>query len=484
MYYRNFTLVVLLLLAFAIGQGWAITILIQDFEQVVKESPLIVEAMVKGMEFYIIPNSALGYATITLAVQDVIKGTCPSRLLPNYYCNRDFFIVYSVSTQSEEEPMPFVSKRAKLKLSIADVEKLNCIARSRTESLARIERAKMLLKYHQNETISSIATQLKTNRPKVERCISKALSCGIEVALQDLARKGRTPEIPTEAKTWVVSVACQKPKDLGYAAELWTTCSLAKHIRQHCQQAGYPSLAKLARGTVSKILSKVETKPHKIAYYLERRDPDFDPKMIQVLHVYKEVELLQKRYANGETQQIATLSYDEKPGIQAIANIAPDLSPVPNRHAPVGRDYEYKRLGTVSLLAAIDLFNGHVHGLVRNRHRSQEFIEMLQQVDAFYPKAMKIRIILDNHSAHISKETRNYLATVPNRFEFIFTPTHGSWLNIIETFFSKLTRQCLRGIRVSSKDELVQRLIKYLDEINEMPVVFKWKYKLAEITII
>ncbi len=380
--------------------------------------------------------------------------------------------------------MPFVSQRAKLNLSVEEVEKLSRIARSRTESLARIERAKMLLMYYQNETISSIAAQLKTNRPKVERCLSKALDCGVEIALNDLPRKGKTPTISAEAKAWVVSVACQKPKALGYAAELWTTRNLAKHIRKHCQQAGYPSLAKLGRGTVSKILSKVETKPHKIAYYLERRDPNFDQKMVQVLHVYKEVELLEKRYANGETQQIATLSYDEKPGIQALANIAPDLSPVPGRHAHVGRDHEYKRLGTVSLLAAIDLFNGHVHGLVRNRHRSREFIEMLQQLDAFYPKAMKIRIILDNHSAHISKETRKYLATVPNRFEFIFTPTHGSWLNIIETFFSKLTRQCLRGIRVSSKEELAQRLIKYLDEINEMPIVFKWKYKLDEIAVV
>ncbi|MDZ7303252.1 MAG: helix-turn-helix domain-containing protein, partial [candidate division KSB1 bacterium] len=161
--------------------------------------------------------------------------------------------------------MPFVSQRAKLNLSVDEVEKLNKIVHSRTESLARIERAKMLLAYNQNQTISGIAAQLKTNRPKVERCISKALDCGVEVALNDLPRKGKTPTITPEAKAWVVSIACQKPKDLGYAAELWTTRSLAKHIRERCQQAGYPSLAKLGRGTVSKILSKVPIQPHKIA---------------------------------------------------------------------------------------------------------------------------------------------------------------------------------------------------------------------------
>src|SRR2546428_2734318 len=91
----------------------------------------------------------------------------------------------------------------------------------------------------------------------------------------------------------------------------------------------------------------------------------------------------------------------------------------------------------------------------------------------------RIRIVLDNHSAHISKETRSYLATAPNRFEFIFTPKHGSWLNLVESFFSKLARTLLRGIRVSSKAELKARIELYLKEVNEEPVVFKWKYKLA-----
>jgi hypothetical protein len=115
-------------------------------------------------------------------------------------------------------------------LSVEEIEKFDRIIHARTESAARIERAKMLLAYHQNETSSSIAAQLKTNRPKVERCISKALACGVEVALNDLPREGKTPTITPEAKAWAVSIACQKPKDLAYTAELWTTRSLAKRI--------------------------------------------------------------------------------------------------------------------------------------------------------------------------------------------------------------------------------------------------------------
>jgi transposase len=218
-------------------------------------------------------------------------------------------------------------------------------------------------------------------------------------------------------------------------------------------------------------------KPHKIQYYLERRDPEFKAKMIEVLHVYRDVELWRK--AGLPSEVVGVLSYDEKPGIQAISNTAPDLPPVPGRHTSVGRDHEYKRHGTVSLLAGIELLSGEVLGLVRERHRSAEFIEFLQLADQRYAAGLRIRIVLDNHSAHISKQTRAYLASVPNRFEFIFTPKHGSWLNLIESFFGKLARTLLRGIRVSSKAELKARIELYLKEVNEEPVVFKWKYKLA-----
>ena len=290
--------------------------------------------------------------------------------------------------------------------------------------------------------------------------------------------------IPYEAKAWVLSLACQKPKDFDYAAETWTMASLAQHIRTHCHQVGYPSLSKISRGTVSKLLSKAEVRHHKIKYYVERRDPEFDAKMVQVLHVYKEVELLKTHPENAQEPTVAILAYDEKPGIQIIKNTSPDLPPVPGRHPSFSRDYQYRRLGTVSLLASMDLMTGEVHGHVQDRHRSKEFIDHLKYLDFFYPKHVKIKIILDNHSAHVSKETKQYLKSVPNRFEFIFTPTHGAWLNIIETFFSKMTRSFLRGIRVESINELKRRIELYLAEINQTPVVFKWKYKLNEIALV
>ena len=177
---------------------------------------------------------------------------------------------------------------------------------------------------------------------------------------------------------------------------------------------------------------------------------------------------------------MAIISYDEKPGIQAIATTAPDLPPEPGVHATFAREHEYKRHGTISLLAGIDLVTGKVHALVKDRHRSREFIEFLKLLDAAYPAHTAIKLILDNHSAHISKETKAWLADQPaHRFEFTFTPKHGSWLNLVEGFFSKLARSVLRHIRVASKQELKDRIMAAMDYFNQEPVVHTWAYNLT-----
>ena len=377
--------------------------------------------------------------------------------------------------------MPFQSKKAKLVLREDEKMALEAIAKSRTEAKGRVDRARMILEYHGGATISAIARNHKTNRPKVELQINKALQMGALPSLNDMPRTGRAGTITDDAKAWLVSLACAKPLDFGYGHETWTTGLLAKHARQHCEMNGHPCLKLLSRGTVSKILSSNEIRPHKITYYLERRDPHFEEKMHQVLLVYREVMTAAAK--DDKDMLTAYISYDEKPGIQAIENKAPDLPPVPGKHASIARDYEYKRHGTLSLLAGVDLLSGKIMATVEERHRSAEFVDFLKIVDNSYPDNHKLKIILDNHSSHTSKETRRYLDTKPNRFEFIFTPTHASWLNIIETFFGKLARTILRGIRVKSKSELKQRILQHIEYLNESPVVFRWKYKMNEYTV-
>ncbi len=380
--------------------------------------------------------------------------------------------------------MPFTSRRASLVLSDEVRARLEGISRSRSESAQHVERARILLGYAGGQTVSAIARALGTNRPKVERCVDKGLQLGALAALGDLPRKGRPGTISSEARAWVVSLACVKPKALGYPEEQWTTRLLASHVRAHCEQAGHPSLAKLARGTVSKILAGHRLRPHKIEYYLEKRDPEFDTKMAQVLVVYKLVELARQRKDAPKGPLTVFVSYDEKPGIQAVGGVAADLPPKPGKHVGTGRDYEYQRHGTLTLMAGLDLMTGHIHRAVVERHRSREFVAFLRQLDRAYPAGARIRLVLDNHSAHVSKETRACLATMANRFEFVFTPKHGSWLNVVESFFAKLANTLLRGMRVESKAELRQRIERYIDRLNEDPVVFKWTYKMDEISVV
>jgi transposase len=238
-----------------------------------------------------------------------------------------------------------------------------------------------------------------------------------------------------------------------------------------------------------KILAAHEVKPHKVRYYLQRRDPEFAEKMAELLCVYREVSLLKQaaqtqdaaEKQDEEPPAVAIISYDEKPGIQALATTAPDLPPQPMRHPTLARDHEYVRLGTLSLLAGIDLSTGVVHASVEERHRSREFVEFLKRLDAAYAPATAIKIILDNHSAHISKETKAWLAEQPEgRFTFVFTPKHGSWLNLVEGFFSKLARSALRHIRVASLEELRQRILAAIEQVNREPVIHKWTYKINQ----
>jgi transposase len=369
-----------------------------------------------------------------------------------------------------------------LAMTEEETAKLATISRSRMEPASRVERAQMLLAYRETPSFFAVARRLGAHHQTVQRCVERALAYGSLAALDDRPRAGKEPTITPEAKAWLVSLACDKAKDHGYPHELWTTRLLARHAREHGPAAGHECLANLVQGTVCKILGKEEIKPHKVRYYLERRDADFEPKMAEVLCVYRQVQVLKKAAKSKKPgKPVAIVSYDEKPGIQAIATTAPDLPPEPGVHATFARDHEYKRHGTLSLLAGIDLLTGKVHALVRDRHRSREFIEFLKLLDAVYPAATAIKLILDNHSAHISRETRAWLATRPDgRFEFTFTPKHGSWLNLVEGFFSKFARSVLRHIRVASKLELKERIMAGIDDVNRHPVIHTWSYKLAE----
>lgn len=374
--------------------------------------------------------------------------------------------------------MPRKSQKAKLILDEKQKEQLKTISQSRKAPIREVQRANILLRYSEDIPVTEIEKMVQVSRPTIYKWVEKALAMGTEECLKDKYHRPREPVITEEAKAWVINLACKKPTDFGYAAEMWTRSALLDHVKKHAPEAGYDCLKKAAKATIQRILDEHPIRPHKVTYYLERRDPDFEQKMADVLCVYKEVNLQNETSALGEAPSIITVSVDEKPGVQAIKNIAPDIMPDPEKQSRVMRNYEYKRLGTLSILAALDLHDGHVIVQVHDRHRSSEFISLLKEMDAYYPAESIIRIVLNNHPAHISKETMKYLATRPGRFLYVHTPKHAPdrfIRGLVETLFGKIARTFLKHIRMNSKQELKKRITLGLEEINDAPVVHRWK---------
>ena len=376
----------------------------------------------------------------------------------------------------------------KFTLQPEDKVELEKLVKSGMTPVVISQRAQILLKKAENKSSTVVAGEIGVNRHTVELWCQKYRNRDADQTILDILSvsegRGRKAEITGEAKTWLISIACMKPKDLGYAAETWTTSSLTKHINKVAKEAGFDRLSTITESGVYRILDKANIKPFRIQYYCEKRDPDFDDKMHNVLLVYKQLSLQFDEdgrllpFEDGAMTHI--LSYDEKPGIQAIANTSDDLMPN-ETNGVIKRDYEYKRLGTVSLLAGIDLQTGDAVPLVSNTHNSDDYIAFLKMLDEKYPKGDKIRLILDNLKVHSSQKVIDYLRTCPDRFEFVFTPKHASWLNLVEGFFSKMTKQVLHGIRVDSKEELIERIYKYFDEINADPVVYHWGWNLQDV---
>src|SRR5450432_2894168 len=217
--------------------------------------------------------------------------------------------------------MPFTTKRQRVILTADEKRRLESLRRSRSGEKRETLHAGILLDLASSKSDGAVARINRVNRHTVALCARKFLQFGLEAALGELPRPGKSRRIPDDAIAWVLSCACEKPKELGYAYELWTYSLLQEHVRRHCLEAGHPSLTELSRSRLHRILTQGEIRPHKIRYYVERRDPEIDAGMAVVLHVYKEVEIVNEELIKGTLKEpaVVTISYDEKPGIQALA---------------------------------------------------------------------------------------------------------------------------------------------------------------------
>ncbi len=191
--------------------------------------------------------------------------------------------------------MPRISLRPKLSLTQQDLDYLTKISRSRNQASSIVERSKIVLLSYQGKNDTEISRELKVDYKTVREWIQRALDLGVKEGLVDKSRSGRPQDISADSRAWVVSLACMKPKDLGYPHEIWTQRLLAEHIRENCIKEGHPDLSKINQGTISKILNASKIKPHKISCYIAKVDPDFDQKAANVLDTYREAKRLSEK---------------------------------------------------------------------------------------------------------------------------------------------------------------------------------------------
>lgn len=380
---------------------------------------------------------------------------------------------------------------SRLVLCEGDGRRLEEVLASRTVERRVFENAQILhLKSECARTDCAAACIANDSESKVQRVVARYREGGLEHALRDLPRSGRPQTVCPEDELWVVTLACSKPKDVGGTRELWYASLFCDFVRAHAEAAGHPRMASACDKTIERVLAQARLQPFRLRYYCVRTDPDYERKMTVLLANYRQLAecfgedgRLDHMPTNAEGRTLHVLSYDEKPGIQVLACKVPDLMPDAGRAAAAteareaegrgasmygspARYYEYVRNGTQSLLCAIDLLDGRAFPLVEDRHTSAEYVAFLRGLDAAYPEGDVIRLIEDNHSVHTSRETQEYLNTVPGRFEFVFPPTHSSWCNLVEGFFSTLAKQLLDGIRCGTKEELRERVYAWFREFN------------------
>jgi putative transposase len=191
--------------------------------------------------------------------------------------------------------VPRISRRPKLSFTQEELDYLTRLSRSRYQAASIVERSKIILLSYQGKNDTEISRELKVDYKTVRLWIKRVLDLGVKEGLVDKARSGRPQKISAESRAWLVSLACMKPKDLGYPHEIWTQRLLVKHIKKNCINEGHPDLSKISQGTISKILNASKIKPHKISSYIAKVDPDFDNKAAKVLDTYREAKRLNEK---------------------------------------------------------------------------------------------------------------------------------------------------------------------------------------------
>jgi hypothetical protein len=398
--------------------------------------------------------------------------------------------------------MPVTQKREAIALNQEQIQKLQRILSSQNGSRSAMVRARVLLRYTRGEAIRSIARKEGITRPTVQLCIDKALSGGIERAIQDLPRSGRRPVVTVEGKAWVMQLACSRPMEHGYNSEVWTLSRLTAHVRKHARDAGHVSLDRASKYMIRRIIKESPDSPHNVACYFDRRSLESGEETASVLIVVKEILLFHEGGTDMPSGQVGIGEHEGARKVVQATDISADLAPEPNSHPLWFQNNDCRRVGTMSLMAGIDLHDGRVLGLVqrvahrglraagssrrysssqaapkghgeliRNKNMGNRFGEFLKLVDSHYPSNWRIRIVPGDGSAAASRNTIKALRSYPNRFELDEPHSEGLWLNLVQVFFTRMLTSFLRSLRVKSSTEFIDKMNQYLEEINLFTIV-------------
>src|SRR4051795_5202002 len=329
-------------------------------------------------------------------------------------------------------------------ISAGDRQRLAAIVADRNRSQKHAARARIILHSAERLDVAEVARRAGISRPAVWRWQQRFAEAGVDGLLRDRTRRPGKPRTPEATVRQVVALTCAEPP--GEATH-WTGRMMAK-------ATGLPLR------TVQRIWAAHKLQPHRIRTFKRSRDPEFIAKLADIVGLY----LAPPRHA-------VVLSVDEKSQIQALDRTQPGLPLKPGKAGTMTHDYV--RHGTTPLFAALNILDGTVLGRCMQRHRHQEFIRFLNAIEAAVPAGKLVHVVLDNYATHKHPKVIAWLGR-HKRWTFHYTPTSGSWLNAVESFFSAMTRRRLRRGVFRSLVDLQTAIHRYLAEHNADPKPFVW----------
>jgi len=342
-------------------------------------------------------------------------------------------------------------KAAEITLSKEERTNIEKRLRKRTEENGIVIRLKIVLLASDSLETQEIAKRLGISKKAVCKWRNRYAKEGLP-GLEDRSRPGRPWKFSSEDRLKIIIEACRPPK----ATTHWT-------VRDLKEQISKKSAKGISHVTVHRILKSTNLKPHQYQMWLNSQDPDFEAKQIEIIGLYMQ-----------PPENAVVLCVDERTGMQALGRKYPSKPMKPGY--PERIESHYTRHGTKSLIAALAVHKGDILGKCYNRHRHQEFIDFLDEIEKAYPKE-ELHIIVDNLSVHNHPDVKKWLKKRNGRVKFHFTPTHASWLNQIELWFSILSRQILKRGIFSSREDLVEKVMKFIKEYNQKAKPFRWTYR-------